>query len=107
MPLEYFASFVTDVLRESLFPKSVSILKDEGGRLSLLAGKMDVLPPREGIYAQTILPSAPVLNHGPAPYRVVLPIALKGSVFFYHFPVCLYDFFVLCTKFRNRKLMFD
>ena len=75
MPLEYFASFVTDVLRESLFPKSVSILKDEGGRLSLLAGKMDVLPPREGIYAQTILPSAPVLNHGPAPYRVVLPIA--------------------------------
>ena len=75
MPLEYFASFVTDVLHESLFPKSVSILKDEGGRLSLLAGKMDVLPPREGVYAQTILPSAPVLNHGPAPYRVVLPIA--------------------------------
>ncbi len=75
MPLEYFASFVADVLRESLFPKTVSILKDEGGRLSLLAGKMDVLPPREGIYAQTILPSAPVLNHGPAPYRVVLPIA--------------------------------
>ena len=75
MPLEYFASFVTDVLRESLFPKSVSILKDEGGRLSLLAGKMDVLPPREGIYAQTILPSAPVLDQGPAPYRAVLPIA--------------------------------
>ena len=75
MPLEYFASFVADVLRESLFPKTVSILRDEGGRLSLLAGKLDALPPREGIYAQTILPSAPVLNHGPAPYRVVLPIA--------------------------------
>ena len=75
MPLEYFASFVADVLRESLFPRSVSILKDEGGHLSLLAGKMDALPPREGIYAQAILPSAPVLDQGPAPYRAVLPIA--------------------------------
>ena len=75
MPLEYFASFVADVLRESLFPKSISILKDEGGHLSLLAGKMDALPPREGIYAQAILPSAPVLDQGPAPYRAVLPIA--------------------------------
>ena len=75
MPLEYFASFVADVLRESLFPKSISILKDEGGHLSLLAGKMDVLPPREGIYAQAILPSAPVLDQGSAPYRAVLPIA--------------------------------
>ena len=75
MPLEYFASFVADVLRESLFPKSISILKDEGGHLSLLTGKMDALPPREGIYAQAILPSAPVLDQGPAPYRAVLPIA--------------------------------
>ena len=75
MPLEYFASFVADVLRESLFPRSVSILKDEGGHLKLLAGKMDVLPPREGIYAQAILPSAPVLDQGSAPYRAVLPIA--------------------------------
>ena len=75
MPLEYFASFVADVLRESLFPKSISILKDEGGHLKLLAGKMDALPPREGIYAQAILPSAPVLDQGPAPYRAVLPIA--------------------------------
>ena len=75
MPLEYFASFVADVLRESLFPRSISILKDEGGHLSLLAGKMDALPPREGIYAQAILPSAPVLDQGPAPYRAVLPIA--------------------------------
>ena len=75
MPLEYYASFVSDFLRESLFPKSVSIQKDEGGRLSLLVGGMDPLPSREGIYAQAILPSAPVLAHqGSAPYRVVLPI---------------------------------
>ena len=75
MPLNYFASFMADVLRESLFPRAVSVLKDEGGQLSLLVGSMEP-PAREGIYAQAILPSAPVLTHpGSSPYRVVLPIA--------------------------------
>lgn len=41
-----------------------------------LVDSMEPLPPREGIYAQGILPSAPVLPHGTsAPYQVVLPIA--------------------------------
>ena len=78
MPLEYYAAFVADVLRESLFPRSVSILKDEGSHLSLLVGSLDPIPPREGIYAQAILPTAPVLAPRDAfdasPYRVVLPI---------------------------------
>ena len=74
MPLDYYASFVVDVLRESLFPRSISILKDEGSHLSLLVGGMTPLPLREGIYSQSILPSAPVLIRASAPYQVVLPI---------------------------------
>ena len=78
MPLEYYAAFVADVLHESLFPRSVSILKNKGSHLSLLVGSLDPIPPREGIYAQAILPTAPVLVPRDAfdasPYRVVLPI---------------------------------
>ena len=33
MPLPYFASFLSDVLHESLFPKHIVILKDEKGSL--------------------------------------------------------------------------
>ena len=44
MPLQYFASFLTDVLRESLFPKSAAILKDEGNYLTVLNGKVENIP---------------------------------------------------------------
>ena len=75
MPLQYFASFLADVLQESLFPKSIVILKDEGSYLTIFNGKADSIPEREGIYAQQILPPAPVITHDGSPCEVVLPVA--------------------------------
>lgn len=75
MPLEYYAAFVSDVLRESLFPHSIAILQDDGHRLIPLEGDSAAVPPREGIYAQPLLPPTPVLTRREAaPYEVVLPI---------------------------------
>ncbi|MBQ7594776.1 MAG: hypothetical protein IJU48_10545 [Synergistaceae bacterium] len=76
MPLQYFASFLTDVLRESLFPKSVAILKDEGNYLSVFNGKAENIPERKGIYASQILPPAPVVvKNNEEIAEVVLPVA--------------------------------
>ena len=75
MPLQYFASFLTDVLQESLFPKSIAILKDEGSYLTVFNGKADSIPERKGIYASQILPPAPVITRSEAPVEVVLPVA--------------------------------
>ena len=75
MPLQYFASFITDVLQESLFPKSVAILKDEGNYLTVFNGQADSIPERNGIYASQILPPAPVITKTESPVEVVLPIA--------------------------------
>lgn len=75
MPLQYFASFLADVLQESLFPKSVAILKDEGNYLTVFNGKADSIPERKGIYAQQILPPAPVVVKSDSPAEVVLPVA--------------------------------
>ena len=75
MPLQYFASFLADVLQESLFPKSVAILKDEGSYLTVFNGKADSIPEREGIYAAQILPPAPVVVKSEKPAEVVLPVA--------------------------------
>ena len=75
MPLQYFASFLNDVLRESLFPKSVTILKDEGNYLTVFNGKADNIPERTGIYASQILPPAPVIISKSNPVEVVLPVA--------------------------------
>ena len=75
MPLQYFASFLADVLQESLFPKSVTILKDEGSYLTVFNGKADSIPEREGIYAAQILPPAPVVVKSEKPAEVVLPVA--------------------------------
>ncbi len=75
MPLQYFASFLADVLQESLFPKSVAILKDEGSYLTVFNGKADSIPERKGIYAEQILPPAPVVVKSDSPAEVVLPVA--------------------------------
>ena len=74
MPLEYYASFLTDVLNESLFPRSLSIFRDDGVALTLLEGEGPA-PERKGIYAQKMLPPTPIATQkdGP-PYEVVLPI---------------------------------
>ncbi|MBQ9575075.1 MAG: hypothetical protein IJR27_07350 [Synergistaceae bacterium] len=75
MPLQYFASFLADVLQESLFPKSIAILKDEGSYLTVFNGKAESIPERKGIYAAQILPPTPVITKRESPVEVVLPIA--------------------------------
>ena len=75
MLLQYFASFLADVLQESLFPKSVAILKDEGNYLTVFNGKADSIPERKGIYAEQILPPTPVVVKSEKPAEVVLPVA--------------------------------
>ena len=75
MPLQYFASFLADVLHESLFPKSVAVLKDEGDYLSVLKGDIKALPERTGLYAESILPPTPILTRAAeAPFEAVLPV---------------------------------
>ena len=74
MPLDYFASFLADVLNESLFPRSISIFGDDGNALYPIEG-YDSPPERKGIFAKAILPSAPVvIKNESAPYEIVLPI---------------------------------
>ena len=46
MPLQYFTAFLADVLRESLFPKTVAILNDDGTALTPIAGRADSVPAR-------------------------------------------------------------
>ncbi len=75
MPLQYFASFLADVLQESLFPKSIAILRDEGSYLSVFNGKADNIPERKGIYAEQILPPNPVIVKDTSPVEIVLPVA--------------------------------
>ena len=74
-PLQYFASFLADVLQESLFPKSIVILRDEGSYLTVFNGKADNIPERKGIYASQILPPTPVVVKSDSPAEVVLPVA--------------------------------
>ena len=78
MPLQYFASFLTDVLQESLFPKSIAILRDEGNYLTVFNGKADNIPERNGIYSSQILPPAPVITKNDSPFEIVLPVAEGG-----------------------------
>jgi hypothetical protein len=75
MPLEYFAVFFADVMRESLFPRSIAIFQDDGVSLSLLEGNESSLPEREGLFAQTIVAPVPVLkDSSSSPFEVVMPI---------------------------------
>ncbi|MBR6902015.1 MAG: hypothetical protein IKN30_08180 [Synergistaceae bacterium] len=74
MPLQYFASFLADVLQESLFPKSVTILRDEGNYLTVFNGQADNIPAREGIFAAQILPPTPVITKRVSPVEIVLPV---------------------------------
>lgn len=82
MPLQYFASFLTDVLQESLFPKSIAILKDEGNYLTVFNGRADNIPERRGIYSSQILPPAPIITSEEAPFEVILPVAEGDSRLF-------------------------
>lgn len=75
MPLQYFASFLNDVLKESLFPKSIAILRDEGNYLTVFNGRADSIPERKGIYSSQILPPAPVITSEDSPCEVILPVA--------------------------------
>lgn len=80
MPFQYYATFVADVLRESLFPSSIAILKDDQGQFGLVTGTIDKLPAREGLYAGTILPPTPVVTQvASAPYEVILPL-VEGDI---------------------------
>ena len=82
MPLQYFASFLSDVLQESLFPKSIVILRDEGNYLTVFNGEADNIPERKGLYASQILPPAPVITKNESPFEIVLPIAEGNSRLF-------------------------
>ncbi|MDR1049140.1 MAG: hypothetical protein LBL51_05240 [Synergistaceae bacterium] len=83
MPLKYFAAFFVDVLRESLFPRSISIFRDDGTSLSFLEGDESPLPERKGLFAQTIISPTPVLmdSHS-APSEVVMPILAPAARLF-------------------------
>ncbi|MBQ9564040.1 MAG: hypothetical protein IJU98_00500 [Synergistaceae bacterium] len=75
MPLPYFASFLSDVLHESLFPKHIVILKDEKGSLVVYNGETEAVPAREGIYTELILPPTPIVTKkDAAPFEIVLPV---------------------------------
>jgi hypothetical protein len=83
MPVDYYAAFLADVLRESLFPRSISIFRDDGRNLSFLEGDKRTPPAREGLYAQTILPATPVFTREEsAPYEMAMPIADESERLF-------------------------
>lgn len=75
MPLDYFASFISDVIHESLFPKAAAVVQDDGEKLVHLKGDKVNIPEREGIFTEPILTPVPVVLKGGSPYRVILPIA--------------------------------
>jgi len=60
MPLEYFAAFLGDVIRESLFPEDLLILHDDGDMLHLLEGKLHAIPERDAVLTKRFLTSAPL-----------------------------------------------
>ena len=81
MPLEYYASFLTDVLNESIFPSTLSIFKDDGAALSLVEGE-DEPPERAGIYTQKMLPPTPIVTKNDSSHHeVVLPIIDSNRLF--------------------------
>ncbi|MDR1620958.1 MAG: hypothetical protein LBS00_01135 [Synergistaceae bacterium] len=82
MPLDYYAAFLTDALRESLFPRSLSVFQDNGSELVFLEGDERTPPVKEGLYLQPMLPPAPVVTRkDAAPYEVVLPIVEPHKLF--------------------------
>jgi hypothetical protein len=83
MPLTYYAAFLSDVLKESLFPRSISIFSDNGSRLVFLEGDELPAPERKGIFAQEILPVVPVVTPtSENTWEVVLPLADGGERIF-------------------------
>lgn len=96
-PPEFLATFLVDVMRESFCPKRISLVKDDGGELSLLAGDSCELPLREGLFSDHHLSPVPVSieagNTGiigarnvellGQNYSVILPIIAGKDRFFY------------------------
>ena len=96
-PPEFLATFLVDVMRESFCPKRISLVKDDGKELSLLAGDKCEIPFREGIFADHHLSPVPIsLDDGHAGVvgtrnfellnrqcSVVLPIIAGEDRFFY------------------------
>jgi len=81
MPLDYYASFLADVLNESLFPRSLSIFKDDGAALVTIHGKGQP-PERKGIYAKGMLPPSPIVTKSDdPPYEVTLPVVEPNRLF--------------------------
>lgn len=96
-PPDFLATFLVDVMRESFCPKRISLIKDDGKELSLLAGDKCEIPFREGIFSDHHLSPVPIsLNNGHAGVigarnldvlgrdcSVVLPIIAGDDRFFY------------------------
>ena len=58
MPVEYFATFLGDVLREGAFSRRLAVLEDRGKEWRHLWGEPRYEPARQGIFRETrILPS--------------------------------------------------
>lgn len=75
MPFAYYSAFLSDVLRESLFPRSVSLFSDDGRELSFLEGDEREAPARKGFYTEKTLPPVPVVTRNDAiACEVVLPL---------------------------------
>ncbi|GHS94242.1 hypothetical protein AGMMS50276_06460 [Synergistales bacterium] len=82
MPIDSCVAFFTDVLRESLFPLSVTIFKDNGSELVFLKGDDNTPPLREGFYTQVYLPPTPVFTHNTKELReIVIPLVEPYRLF--------------------------
>ena len=58
MPLDYFAAFLSDVIRESLFPADLAIIHDDGEKLTSLEGDIFNLPKRDAnLFTRLFTPS--------------------------------------------------
>lgn len=80
MGLDYFGSFLYDVISESLFPSKFSLLLDDGRALSVLEGDETEPPPRKGLFSRAILSPVPVRveeSHrefiGPSVFDLIAP----------------------------------
>lgn len=60
LPVEYFATFLGDVLSEGVFAVSVQVILDEGHSWRPLLGARDILPRREGVFKSRRTAPAPI-----------------------------------------------
>ena len=60
MPIDYFIAFLSDVLRESLFPSRIAVLLDDGAAFSAKEGDGTPAIERVGLFRDPILSPVPV-----------------------------------------------